>query len=315
MITCSTISWGDQLGAQLNTLASLTFIARENNQKLVFWREIRFFRRGLQFYDVFDLKEIPFISHYSEGIIEMIDRICSNYQSIDSWKEKMNRIYRDKLSNIKDRILFKQIKKKYSEFISLKGNHNDIHVDEKLLSLDKNKSYDIGDGFGTYQDWKRYEDDIIKMLKFKKDIVEKGDSILEKIGQDKEKVAVHLRRADYLVMSSLNLGDEYYTKAMNMFAPDCLFVVFSDDIEECKKMDIFKGRNVYFMDCNSAGVDMYVMSKCDSNIIANSTFSFWGAFLNTNAKKVVCPHDFIGQSAQDYLYINGNYYPDNWIAI
>ena len=70
------------------------------------------------------------------------------------------------------------------------------------------------------------------------------------------------------------------------------------------------------MDVHSAGIDMYVMSLCDNNIIANSSFSFWGAFLNKNKeKKVICPHDFIGQQCTDYVYMNGNWYPDNWIAL
>ena len=80
-------------------------------------------------------------------------------------------------------------------------------------------------------------------------------------------------------------------------------------------MNIFDSLDAVFMDKHSAGVDMCLMSMCDANIIANSTFSFWGAFLNyTPDKIVVCPHDWGGGKNAD-CYINGNYYPDSWIAL
>lgn len=131
------------------------------------------------------------------------------------------------------------------------------------------------------------------------------------------RVAVHFRRTDYLVLSSLCLSDTYYADAMKQFdSKITTFLVFSDDIEKIRNLKIFENKDVVFMAAHTSAIDMCLMSMCDGNIIANSSFSFWGAMLNKNDnKKVICPYYFVGDKAQDLCYMNGNWYPDNWISI
>lgn len=295
MITNSRLNWGDQLGAQLTTLAALTYISEENKQQLVLWRELKNYRRGYQFLDVFDIADITIIDRASRIKKKILENYYKKYKTLDSWQKQMKRIYQNKIYRYLDRIIYEWIRMNYKDFHTLRGNDS-VHTDDQLLNLDINANYDIISGFGTYQDWKKYEDLIRKRLQFKEKIRVEGDAEFAKLTSPKKKVSVHFRRTDYLLMASLNLDDAYYKKALDIFdKEDWLFVVFSDDIAACREMTIFNGLDAVFMDKHPAAVDMYLMSKCDANIIANSTFSFWGAFLNyTPEKIVVCPHDFSG---------------------
>jgi hypothetical protein len=74
------------------------------------------------------------------------------------------------------------------------------------------------------------------------------------------------------------------------------FVIFSDDIPWCKTI-FGDGENVFYMEKNKDLYDLCMMTLCDHNIIANSTFSWWGAWLNNNKnKKVISPfHWFKGE--------------------
>ena len=82
-----------------------------------------------------------------------------------------------------------------------------------------------------------------------------------------------------------NLCDtDYYEKAMALF-PDEKFVIFSDDPEYCKER--FTGENIQVMEKGNEIEDFNLLASCKSQIIANSSFSWWAAFLNPNPSKVV----------------------------
>jgi len=106
-------------------------------------------------------------------------------------------------------------------------------------------------------------------------------------------VSVHVRRGDYLAHNSLGgvCTLEYYRKAvqyMNNNLESPRFFVFSDDKKWIE--DNIEIENATFVDFNT-GVDswqdMFLMSRCKNNIIANSSFSWWGAYLNGNMAKIV----------------------------
>lgn len=317
MITNSRISFGDQLGAQMMTLANLIYLSDINNQKIVFWDELKDFRRGYQFLDVFECNNIRLIkSKYSliRKLSNMITRINS-----DNWKVSMQKIYFSKAKYYRDRALYEIIRTSYKNFESKKGLINGVHCDETLVNLDPSISYDIIDGFGTYQDWQTSEKKVKEVFQFKKCIIEEGDRIFNQLNlRGLDSVSVHFRLADYLILASLNLPIEYYIDALKEYNKEqTVFLVFSDEIEKVKDFGLFDNLNVIFMDGNnSAAVDMYLMTKCSGgNIIANSTFSFWGGYLNMSPKKkIVCPKNFVGITTE-VNYMNGNYYPKDWIAI
>lgn len=120
------------------------------------------------------------------------------------------------------------------------------------------------------------------------------DFKLDKLILSTQSVSIHLRRGDYVNSNFYNLGESYYLRAINYikkFVDHPTFFVFSDDIPYAK---IFFANldDVVFVSSESrpAHYDMYFMHRCKHNIIANSTFSFWGAYLNENKDKiVVCP--------------------------
>ncbi len=113
---------------------------------------------------------------------------------------------------------------------------------------------------------------------------------------NRETVSVHVRRGDYLTVGALNLGESgYYRNAMDaarIRLQNPLFVVFSDDIGWCRR-EFGAKSDVVFADWNQDGdsyLDLRLMSLCRHAVVANSTFSWWAAFLNRNPKKLVfCP--------------------------
>ena len=109
--------------------------------------------------------------------------------------------------------------------------------------------------------------------------------------------SLHVRRGDYV-----NLPDfhplctlDYYKEATSLF-PDQKFLVFSDDLEWCKVN--IKGENIKYSEGTSAVEDLQRMRLCDNHIIANSSFSWWGAWLGANDnKRVVAPKKWFGPDA------------------
>lgn len=78
----------------------------------------------------------------------------------------------------------------------------------------------------------------------------------------------------------------------------------------------FKGNNIYFLDNNDPLIDLYAQTLCTDNIISNSTFSWWGAYLNPNPnKKVIYPKPWFGKYAQNNKSDVQDLIPPSWIPI
>lgn len=115
-----------------------------------------------------------------------------------------------------------------------------------------------------------------------------------KLIQEKNSVAVHIRRTDFLdaKISGYSIGicsDAYYTNAIRFIhkkIENPFFIYFSDDIEYVKSN--MSTENSYFVEGNAGFEDFYLMSLCKHFILANSTFSFWAAALNNSLQKTVC---------------------------
>ena len=144
--------------------------------------------------------------------------------------------------------------------------------------------------------------------------------VLEKI-KSTEAVAVHFRRGDYTKKRvSDKYGScsvEYYKNAVKLIAEktgkNLTVFVFSDDINWVKQNAKFDCETVY-VDINSGKqgyFDLELMKNCKHNVIANSSFSWWGAWLNQNPEKViVAPKTWMKVLDNDYDII-----PESWLRI
>jgi hypothetical protein len=102
----------------------------------------------------------------------------------------------------------------------------------------------------------------------------------------KDTCSIHVRRTDYVGSPFMQLLDmDYYEKAIAWFSPETRFVVFSDDIAWWTQH--FCGPRFSFVEGEPALFDMFIMASCADHIIANSSFSWWGAWLDPNPHKTV----------------------------
>lgn len=133
-------------------------------------------------------------------------------------------------------------------------------------------------------------------------------------------VALHVRRGDYLSSGRyICLGNtQYYKEAVKLLKekiPAPRFFVFSDDIEWCRN-ELNLPADSIFVDWNNGSNsfrDMQLMSMCKHNIIANSSFSWWGAWLNSSPEKIViAPNHFY---KKDSGFDDSMLIPKKWITI
>lgn len=147
--------------------------------------------------------------------------------------------------------------------------------------------------WGFYQSekyFKHIEASIKEDFTFKDEIL---NPCKEMIG-DNRFLSLHIRRTDYLTNSENhhNLGMDYYEKALDQF-PNWDVVIFSDDPEWCKKQKLFQGDRFLISESGDNKVDMCLQTLCKAHIIANSSFSWWGAWL-ADSDKVIAPSKWFG---------------------
>lgn len=155
---------------------------------------------------------------------------------------------------------------------------------------------------------------------------------LQKTMQAQHSVAIHVRRGDYTsaTYSSFfgGLPESYYAEAMDLLrhrVGNPIFYFFSDDMVWCKS-NVAVG-DAEFVEHNTgadAYKDLLLMASCKHNIIANSTFSWWGAWLNNNPGKVVIAprqwfkSNFLEKKEPVYpsrVYNTKDLIPESWIRL
>lgn len=189
-------------------------------------------------------------------------------------------------------------------FVCMDGDTSNFHNAVFFNGYWSNKKYFSHKGFD---------------LSFKDLPLNSRNQLVAQTMKEKPSVAVHIRRGDYLKPENARifttLSVDYYKKALEMaykqLGNSAIVLFFSDDIEWVRQnLDV---KNALFVDWNKGTdsvYDMYLMSLATANIIANSSFSFWAAYLNRRSQLVVYP---------DKWYANGapkkDIFPDSWISI
>ncbi|MEY2701667.1 MAG: hypothetical protein RLY43_300 [Bacteroidota bacterium] len=193
-----------------------------------------------------------------------------------------------------------------------------IGFEEKLLKLKGNIYLD-----GYFQSelyFKEIESILKKEFTLKNSLSQIAQKIEEQIHNKGASVSIHIRRGDYITDSSAAKAHgtcdlNYYAQAISKISSSVTnpaFFIFSDDIEWVKE-NLKVENATYVSNPNLTEYEeLILMSKCKHNIIANSTFSWWAAWLNLNINKIVItPKQWRKDMNSDTLQI----IPTSWIQI
>lgn len=158
---------------------------------------------------------------------------------------------------------------------------------------------------GYFQSEKYFSDireELINVFTFKDDFVNLGNYYLENISNGKDLISLHVRRGDYTLYPDHHptCDTSYYSKAVEeikkLSGNENKIIVFSDDKEWCSEnLGEFIGEDFIVPDPNNPYVELYMMTKCQYHIIANSSFSWWGSWLS-DSKLTISPSKWFGPS-------------------
>jgi len=164
---------------------------------------------------------------------------------------------------------------------------------------------DICGYFQSEKYFKDYKNDIKKEFIFSTHIEEKANKI--KNQYDEEIISLHIRLGDYVNQQQNHpvCSIEYYEKALKDLPKNLPIFIFSDDNILAEKIFSSLNKNIIFPKTENKYIDMCLMTKLNYHIIANSSFSWWGAWLS-NSKQVIAPSQWFGDAP---------HMPKNWSDI
>ena len=242
-----------------------------------------------------DISEYSRHKQHNGYELKRVFGICNEIASIhDIWKYTC--IFRNDIIN---RIYIKISRFRKSDIKEI----NSYKYLPGILTEHRDGYYD-----GYWQCFKYFDccsDDIIRYFTFVPATDSQNCDIIERINNDNKSVSLHIRRGDYLKSDIYRglCGIEYYTKAIlyvrSLLGDGIFFYIFSDDIQWCREniLCLLNKDKFIFVDWNSESQsfrDMQLMSLCRANIIANSSFSWWAAYLNKrNDKIVIAPEKWV----------------------
>lgn len=203
-------------------------------------------------------------------------------------------------------------------------HYKNTYVIEKQSGFDndvfriKNNAY-LDGYWQSYKYFENIENSLRMELSLKTQLSYESTCLLNDIKLQNTSISIHIRRGDYINKYSTfyyQITPDYYQNSIEFIKKqlntDLIKIyVFSDDIEWCKENIKIEEHHQFVPNAKKEEFeDLILMSNCSHNIIANSTYSWWGAWLNLNPNKiVVCPKKWFNDSN---LNFNQTIYPSSW---
>lgn len=284
MISFDYLASPGQLGNQMFKYAALRGIAKANNQNFLMPPSYLFLKNRLLFRLARRLKIIDNKNHANHLLFKYFEMKSVKAENIG-------------YSNLNE-----SIKEDRFEF------------DNKFFNLN-NENTDINGYFQSYKYFDSIKKEIKLDFKFKEAIKLKSEKIRKKF---EDPVSIHIRRGDFITnLNHSALEMNYYYNCIEIFGLDKEYLIFSDDTKWCKQQPLFRNKNFYFAKDfteNSESLDLSLLTLCNNHIIANSSFSWWGAWLSSQ-NKVLAPKNWFKNSATYSKYNTKDLLPTHWIKI
>jgi len=193
------------------------------------------------------------------------------------------------------------------------AKYNEPHYYYTEIPSFNDNVYLDGD-FQSEKHFKKNEKEIKTLFSYPNEVVSKIVNKWEHLLK-KETCSIHIRRGDYLKYQDAYtiLGLDYYLKASEQMPENSIFLIFSDDLQWCKDNFPEIPEKFIFIESQKDYEDLLLMSLCKNNIISNSSFSWWAAWLNSNENKIViAPNKWFSVKSS---YNTKDLYCDNWIKL
>jgi len=258
-------------------------------------------------------KEIT--AHLMGGMGNLLFIVATCFSLSKKYKTKLrfycnSNVWRDsKRQNIKKYKMFKNFDIDFVNNRKSGITHREPYFFYDSVTLDPQIHNCIYGYFQSYKYFNAHKSEFISMLHnpYKQVIEEtlKKYSILNANNQKNNFISVHVRRTDYLALSDihLNLDMNYYSQAMSYFSTEnSTFIIFSDDVTFIQGESIFqKLEHKHIVTNEDDEYCFWLMAACDHNIIANSSFSWWASYINSNPNKtIISPNRWFGPNGPVY---------------
>lgn len=249
------------------------------------------FKADISHYDLFDEHNGFELEHYfgiklDHALPEEIRQVYAGLVPGKSWAF-LPRFLRD--------FIVHKLQWKYLHFMERRRPDIGKKTVKEAQFYEKKDGMNTGDWYlqGMWQRieyFEAYQQDIINAFGLKPALNQQELEIVSDLREGRA-IAVHVRGGDFLKGATFNLcGEEYYGRALSLFPNGLPLYVFTDDKAYAASLLKSHPVNAYVSHPIDESVkDMYMMSCAKYQLITNSTFSFWSAFLNRDAALVVCP--------------------------